>query len=109
MALLLAAASEAKASLLQPGRGKTFFGLTDSGVTSQFTEFAEAVGKHPAVIETFRSWGGDLRGSIKRWQSAVARPMLHITTADPNDGHQIVTPRGIALGKGDHYLLNLNH
>jgi hypothetical protein len=99
----------ARAGLLQPGRGKIFFGLTDSGVAGQFTEFTEAVGKHPAVIETFRSWGGDLRGSIKRWETAVARPMLHITTADPNDGHQIVSPHGIALGKGDHYLLNLNH
>jgi hypothetical protein len=108
-ALASAAVPAASASLLQPGRGKIFFGLTDSGVTGQFTEFADAVGKHPAVIETFRSWGGDLRGSIKRWESAVARPMLHITTADPNDGHQIVSPRGIALGKGDHYLLNLNH
>jgi hypothetical protein len=107
-ALALAAAVPANAGLLQPGRGKTFFGLTDSGITSQFDEFTEAVGKHPAVIETFRPWGGDLGGSIKRWQSALARPMLHISTADPADGSQIITPRGIALGKGDDYLIYLN-
>ncbi len=106
--LALGTASPANAGMLQPGPGKTFFGLTDSGVTSQFTEFTEVIGKHPALIETFRSWGADLRGSIKRWQSAVARPILHITTADPNYGYQVVTPRGIALGKGDDYLIALN-
>jgi Glycosyl hydrolase family 26 len=106
--LLLGAVAPARANLLQPGPGKTFFGLTDSGVTSQFTEFSETVGKHPAVIETFRAWDADLKGSIKRWQSAIARPVLHISTADPNDGHALITPRGIALGKGDDYLVWLN-
>jgi hypothetical protein len=106
--LLVGVAAPARANLLQPGAGKTFFGLTDSGVTSQFTEFTEIVDKHPPVIETFRSWEADLKGSIRRWQSAVARPILHISTADPTDGHQLITPRGIALGKGDDYLVELN-
>jgi hypothetical protein len=101
-------AAPVNAALLQPGKGKTFFGLSDSGVTSQFTEFGELVGKHPAIIQTFRSWGADLKGSLKRWQKAESRPVLHITTADPNDGHQVITPRGIALGKGDDYLIHLN-
>ncbi len=109
VSLVIGAAAPARASLLQPGPDKTFFGLTDSGVTSQFTEFTEIVGKHPAVIETFRSWGTDLKGSIRRWQSAVARPILHVSTADTTDGHQIITPRGIALGKGDDYLIALNN
>jgi hypothetical protein len=107
-ALALGAAAPAGAGLLQPPAGKTFFGLTDSGVASQFSEFAEAVGKHPALIETFRSWGSDLSGSIQRWQRAVARPVLHLSTADPHYGWEIITPRGIALGKGDDYLVALN-
>lgn len=107
-ALALVTAAFAGAALLEPPPGQTFFGLTDSGVVSQFSEFSEAVGKHPAVIETFRPWGGDLAGSIKRWQSAVARPILHISTANPADGGEIITPRGIALGKGDDYLVQLN-
>jgi hypothetical protein len=107
--LAMTAAAPAGAGLLQPGAGKTFFGLTDSGVTSQFTEFGEAVGKHPAIIETFRSWGDDLKGSIKRWQKAIARPVLHITTADPNDGHELIDPRQIAQGYGDDYLMSLNY
>ncbi len=108
-ALALGAAAPANANLLQPGPGKVFFGLTDSGVTSQFTEFGEAVGKHPPIIETFRSWGTDLKGSIKRWQKAIARPVLHITTADPNDGHELIDPRQIAQGYGDDYLMSLNY
>lgn len=107
-ALALAAAPAAGADLLLPEPGQVFFGLTDSGVASQFGEFAEAVGKHPAVIETFRPWGGGLAGSVKRWQSAEARPILHISTADPVSGGEIITPRGIALGRGDDYLLWLN-
>ena len=75
----------------------------------QFTEFSELVGKHPAVIETFRAWGADLTGSIKRWQRAVARPILHISTADPTDGHELISPRAIAQGYGDDYLMRLNY
>ena len=107
--LALSAAAPASGTLLQPGPGKTFFGLTDSGVTSQFTEFGELVGKHPAIIESFRAWGDDLKGSIKRWQKALSRPVLHISTADPNDGHELIDPRQIAQGYGDNYLMNLNY
>jgi hypothetical protein len=34
--------------------------------------------------------------------------MIHVTTADNNDGHEILTPRAIAQGAGDDYLLRLN-
>ncbi len=108
-ALALGAAAPADAALLQPGSGKTFFGLTDSGVTSQFTEFGEQVGKHPAIIESFRAWGDDLKGSLKRWRKAIARPVLHISAADPNDGHELIDPRQIAQGYGDGYLISLNY
>ncbi len=60
------------------------------------------------MIESFRTWGSDFPESIQRWQTARARPMLHITTADNNDGHEIITPRAIAQGGGDEYLIRLN-
>lgn len=97
----------ARASLVPPP-GKVFFGATDTGDSAQFGEFTTALDKHPAVIETFRSWGSDFPESIQRWQAARARPMLHITTADPNDGHELISPRGIAYGHGDGYLIRLN-
>ena len=64
--------------------------------------------KHPALIETFRTWGTDFPESIERWQAARARPVLHVTTADNQDGHELISPRGIATGGGDGYLIRLN-
>jgi hypothetical protein len=106
---VLAASAPASAARLQPQPGQVYFGASDTGVTSQFTEFGDAVGKHPPVIETFQHWAGKLHGSVKRWQRAEARPILHISTADPNDGHELISPRAIALGYGDDYLMGLNY
>jgi hypothetical protein len=60
------------------------------------------------LIQTFRTWGTDFPDSIKRWQDARARPILHISTADKHDGHELIDPRQIANGAGDKYLLRLN-
>src|SRR4029078_1577922 len=46
--------------------------------------------------------------SIVRWQTARARPMIHITTADSNDGHELISLQSIAEGDGDSYLIRLN-
>jgi hypothetical protein len=107
--VLLLGAAPARAAFLQPEPGQLFFGVSDTGVSSQFTEFSELIGKHPPVIETFRTWGDDLTGSVKRWQKAEARPIIHISTADPNDGHELIDPRQIANGYGDNYLVGLNY
>ncbi len=107
-ALSLAGAPSAGASLLLPPGKKVWFGVSDTGDPAQFGEFSEAVDKHPAVIESFRNWGSDFPDSIRRWQTARARPMIHVTTADNSDGHEILTPRAIAQGAGDEYLIRLN-
>ncbi len=107
-ALALAGAASASADQLEPRGKKVWFGVSDTGDPAQFGEFSKAVHKHPAVIESFRTWGSDFPDSIERWQTARARPMIHITTADNNDGHEIVTPRAIAKGDGDDYLVRLN-
>lgn len=106
--LALASAAPAAAGLLEPRGKKVWFGLSDTGDPADFGQFSELVDKHPAVIESFRTWGSDFPESIERWQTARARPVLHITTADNNDGHEIITPRGIAQGGGDEYLIRLN-
>ncbi|HEX8754187.1 MAG TPA: hypothetical protein VF731_12305 [Solirubrobacterales bacterium] len=106
--LALAVAAPASAGLLEPRGKHVFFGVSDTGDPAQFGEFSRDVHKHPAVIESFRSWGADFHGSIERWQDARARPMLHITTADSGDGHEILTPQQIAEGAGDEYLIRLN-
>ena len=94
--------------LLEPRGKKVWFGISDTGDPADFGAFSTAVSKHPAVIESFRTWGSDFPESIQRWQTARARPMIHITTADSGDGHEILTPRAIARGAGDGYLARLN-
>jgi hypothetical protein len=106
--LALACSASAATGLLEPRGDKVFFGVSDTGDPAQFGEFSTAVSKHPAVIESFRNWGSDFPESIQRWQTARARPMIHITTADAADGHEILTLGAIARGEGDEYLVRLN-
>src|SRR3954453_20798659 len=109
VALLTAAgAGSANASALEPRGKKVFFGVSDTGNMADFGHFSSAVRKHPALIESFRTWGSDFPDSVERWQTARARPVLHITTADNGDGHELIDPRSIAQGYGDEYLLRLN-
>ena len=108
LTLALLAAPSAGASLLVPHGKKIYFGVSDTGDPADFGHFADAVHKHPAVIESFRTWGSDFPDSIRRWQIARARPMIHISTADNNDGHELITPAQIAAGEGDRYLVRLN-
>jgi hypothetical protein len=107
-ALCLAMAAPAGAGPLEPRGNRVFFGVSDTGDSADFGELSRTMRKHPAVIQSFRSWGSDFPESIERWQAARARPMLHITTADPGDGHELITPREIAQGYGDEYLIRLN-
>jgi hypothetical protein len=108
IALALAVATPAGAGSLQPRGDKIFFGVSDTGDSADFGHFSSSLHKHPALIESFRTWGSDFPESIKRWQAARARPVLHITTADNGDGHELISPRAIAQGYGDEYLIRLN-
>ncbi|MFT3866341.1 MAG: hypothetical protein QM729_18935 [Solirubrobacterales bacterium] len=111
--LFAAAAGAASSSTLQgvlvPKGKQVYFGVSDTGDSASFGEFSTAVSKHPAVIESFRAWGTDLADSVKRWEVARARPMIHITTADPQTGAEELTLAAIARGAGDGYLIRLNH
>jgi hypothetical protein len=106
VAFALPASAGASGLLLPPGK-KVYFGVSDTGDMADFGHFSEAVNKHPAVIESFRTWGSDFPDSIRRWQTARARPMLHISS-DKGEGHEIVSLPQIAAGEGDRYLVRLN-
>jgi hypothetical protein len=106
--LCLASAAPAGAGSLTPRGDNVFFGVSDTGDSADFGELSRVMRKHPAVIQSFRTWGSDFPESIERWQAARARPMLHITTADSGDGHELISPRAIAQGFGDEYLIRLN-
>jgi hypothetical protein len=105
----MAIAGPARSLTLVPPAGRVFFGVSDRGTEAEFHEFAEAVGKHPAVLQTFHPWGNTLGRAVSRWQSLLVRPMLHISTMDDQTLAELITPRSIAQGAGDNYLLRLNH
>ena len=102
-------AAGAAAGVLEPQGKQVYFGVSDTGNPASFGEFSTAVSKHPAVIESFRAWGSDFHDSIQRWEIARARPMIHITTADPQTGAEMISLAAIASGAGDGYLIRLNH
>ncbi len=107
-AVLALPAAASGAGSLVPRGDKVFFGTSDTGNSADFGHFSAVLHKHPALIESFRTWGSDFPDTIERWQAARARPILHISTADNVDGHELITPRGIATGGGDEYLIRLN-
>ncbi len=104
----LAAAGQAGALTLVPSKPKVFFGVSDRGSGAEFYEFAELIGKRPALIETFHPWGNSLNAAYERWRETAVRPILHISTADDQTLAELITPQQIALGYGDDYLLQLN-
>ncbi len=106
--LCAAPPANAHAGALLPKGKKIFFGVSDTGDPADFGRFSTALDKHPALIESFRTWGSDFPESIERWQTARARPILHVTTGDPGSGSEVISPRSIAQGYGDEYLVRLN-
>jgi len=104
---LLAAPALAFSPLKPPGK-KVYWGVSDTGDPADFGQFSNDLDKHPAVIQSFRTWGTDFDEVIRRWQTARARPMIHLSTADNNSGAELITPAQIAAGAGDRYLVRLN-
>jgi hypothetical protein len=108
VAIAMLTAAQASAWSLIPPRGSVYLGVSDRGSTTEFNEFAELTGKHPALLETFHPWGNSLNDSYERWRETGTRPILHISTADDQTLREIITPEQIAEGAGDDYLLQLN-
>jgi hypothetical protein len=106
-AALLAPAQAAAVSLVPP-RPNVFLGVSDRGTTTEFNEFVELTGKHPALLQTFHPWGNSVNEAYERWRETATRPILHISTADDQTLAELITPQQIALGGGDDYLLQLN-
>lgn len=107
LAALLGPARAGAVSLVPP-KGNLFLGVSDRGTATEFNEFAELTGKHPALLQTFHPWGNSLNEAYERWRETGTRPILHISTADDQTLAELITPQQIALGYGDDYLLQLN-
>ena len=107
VAAMLAPARAAAVSLVPP-KPSVFLGVSDRGTATEFDEFAELTGKHPALLQTFHPWGNSLNEAYERWRETATRPVLAISTADDQTLAELITPQQIALGYGDDYLLQLN-
>jgi hypothetical protein len=103
--LTLAIAPGASAAKLLPPKGKVFTGVTGSQSVKKFTQ---QVGKHPSIFGFFHEWGGHTGFIYRAIERSGSRLMIHVSTQDGYGTKENVTPRGIARGKGDRYLVRLN-
>jgi len=88
-----------------PGKGKAYHGVSDTGDVGDFFTFADQVGAHPALLQEFFHWDVPLTtGAFARWAAADTRGVLSLSTA-PGGGAERITPRQIAKGVGDRYIL----
>jgi hypothetical protein len=107
-ALSLAVTSSAAARSFTPHHHKIFHGVTDTTNNKDFHRFAKRVGAHPAVLEDFYHWDTPLTsGALQRWRQTRTRGVLSLSTA-PGGQPELISPRQIARGHDDHYLVRLN-
>ena len=89
---------------LLPAGHSVFTGLTGGS----YQTFTAQVGKHPAVDGVFVTWGRSFDSAFGQARANHARLMLHISTAQGYGAPEQITPRGIAQGFGDQYMLALD-
>ena len=105
MIVFAALAAPARAQVFAPPAGSVFTGLTGSNSVARFSD---EVGKKPAVFGFFTYWNASNEYTFRYAKQAGARLMLHISTAQNYGVPEVISPREIARGKGDDYLLALN-
>lgn len=87
--------------------GQVYGGVSDTGEMADFDRFTSQVGKHLPVMQSFHSWGYEaLPALLERWEAAETRGMLHVQSED-GDGREVITPRGVARGNGDGFLMRI--
>jgi hypothetical protein len=105
VAACLALVAPAAASPLLPPPGKVFSGVSGG---ESVGVFQRQTGNHPAVFGFFTKFYGANEFIFRGAERADSRLMLHISTQDGYGTREVVTPRGIAGGEGDRYLVGLN-
>ena len=90
-----------------PAKGKIFTGASDTGQSSDFREFRDDTRAHPAVMQSFESWGYVPKEALGRWTETNTRGMLSLSTARCWKCPDVISPRSIARGKGDRYIVAL--
>jgi hypothetical protein len=90
-----------------PPHHRIFHGVTDTGSVHDFQVFNHRVGAHSALMESFGRWNGrHLGAGLHRWRITHTRGVLSLSTA-PGGQPELISPRRIARGLGDRYILRL--
>jgi hypothetical protein len=103
-----AAPQAASGRAYTPPKKKIYHGMRETGELRYWARFAKAVRAHPAVMQTFHTWGTRPTMAMQRWTAGRARGMLSVSTATGGEP-EVIDVYGIAHGKGDGYPLWLNH
>ena len=107
MVVLAAAPAIAPSATYAPANGHAYHGVSDTGTVADFDRFSNQVGAHPAVLQDFVHWRVPLTtGALYRWGATDTRGVLSLSTAT-GEGEELITPRQIARGKDDRYVLRL--
>lgn len=104
----LLAAAPAAAKPYAPGKGKIYAGVSDTGSKLDYFAFTRAVDRHVPVMQAFEPWGGRLKPAKQRWKRTRTRGMLSLSTSPCYGCSELISPRAIARGRGDGYLIRLN-
>jgi hypothetical protein len=100
--------AQAKHPRYLPPHGRIFHGVSDTGFAKDYRVFNRRVGAHSAVLLSFGRWDGEhLLGGLHRWRTTHTRGILSLSTA-PGGEPELISPRRIARGFGDDYILELN-
>src|SRR3954471_1966059 len=102
--MLFAIPQSAGAVTLLPPKGKVFTGVA---MGYDLSDFKRRTGHKPAVWEQFVRWGHSYRWAIHLAERAGTRLMLALSTAPGQDQPGAISPRAIARGQGDRWLLAL--
>jgi hypothetical protein len=100
------AAGKRRGAYVPPHHG-IFHGVTDTDSVHDFHVFNHRVGAHSALLESFGRWNGEHLGAgLHRWRVTHTRGVLSLSTA-PGGQPEEISPRGIARGFGDRYILSV--
>lgn len=104
---LAAAPGVSHGAAYAPPKDRTLHGVSDTGEISDFEDFSDQVGAHPALLQDFFHWRVPLTtGALYRWGATDTRGVLSLSTAT-GDGEEVITPRQIAKGKDDRYMTHM--
>jgi hypothetical protein len=95
----------APAATYAPPAGKVWHGLSGSNPTSYYEG---PVRKDVAIRGNFIRWRGTYDWAIRQADANHSRVLLHMSTASGQHQPEVISPGGIARGRGDHFLISLN-